>query len=165
MSSRSERLWPVYWLSVFTVNLIVPLLFGWPTTEKSGRGGMLIGIFFCWLWAHCVGGKSHFLRFALLFGGAAVALSQLVPSLQILSGWMGMGVGSLLGQVSNIDKVTSEWGGFIVTMVTGGSLQIVSLAVGGIAYWIRTAYTRSRAGSHKPVEPQPAGVFDREMDA
>lgn len=138
--------WWVTWLGVFALNLIVPLGFGWSMVEERGRVGMgLTLLSFLLLSSYVAGVKSRFFHFALPVGGAFVALSQVCPILQVGAGMAGMTAAHLLGQtaVRGI-SVSSEFGGFIITLVTGSILQAVAVGVGGVAYLIWYAIQSSQ---------------------
>ena len=72
------------------------------------------------------------LAVALLAGGAVVVPDSTAPELQIIAGMIGIGVGQVLGHATlvgddNPARITSEFGGFVVTFVTGGILMAGSV--------------------------------------
>src|SRR5207248_2227495 len=83
-------------------------------------------------WA-CAGARK--IGLALIVGGVLVGLAQVFPMLQVVAGMVGMGIGRAAGQVEAGHEglpgnVSSEVGGFIVTLSTGGLLMIASVILG-----------------------------------
>ncbi len=132
----------VAWIFVFAINMAVPLLFSASVTQQNGRSGMLIGTLFLFVLGCYICAANRKLAVALLAGGAVVALTQLFPMLQFIAGSIGMGVGQALGHATflgddNPPRVTSEYGGFVVTFVTGGVLMAGSLCTGILLQLVR----------------------------
>jgi hypothetical protein len=129
---RAGRPHYLAWGAVFALNMVVPLFFGLSTTQAHGRIGMaaaslLFLAWGCWLCAI----RRQFAA-PLIAGAVVVGMSQLVPILHVIAGTMGMLVGQILGLADARDtmNVTSEFGGFFVTFVTGGLLIAASAVCG-----------------------------------
>lgn len=123
------------WLVVFLANLPVPLFFGWAFTTQHGRFGMATAIVVWWLLGHQVCKASRWCGLAIVAGGIFVAMSQFLPVLQLYAGAVSLGIGSRLGQAwdeGGEQQVTTELGGFLVTMLTGGLLMVVAVMCGSI---------------------------------
>ena len=119
----------VAWFGVFVFNLIVPLLFGLLTTDKGGRIGMAIAVimFFaagCWI---CVNHRE--IGCFLIAGGFLVGLSQMVPVLQFAAGLVGIVICHVV-RLMDTEDATNEFGGFVLTLITGGILLGVSTVSG-----------------------------------
>jgi hypothetical protein len=124
----------VGWTAVCLLNMPLPLLLAGEVTKHHGRTGMLVAsatLFLVGAWV-CVAQPK--LGLALVVGGAPIALSQIVPFLQIMAGLVALAVGEFFQQVENQDdvpgQVVSEPGGFILTMITGGLLMGAALTLG-----------------------------------
>jgi hypothetical protein len=66
----------------------------------------------------------------LIIGGIAVGLAQLFPIPQFVAGTVALEMGHLLGLANADADVTSEFGGFIITMITGTILLAMSAGCG-----------------------------------
>ena len=73
--------------------MAVPLLFSLALTDQHGRLGMSVAALFLLTIGCVICAANRKLAVALLAGGALVALSQLLPGLQIIAGMVGMGAG------------------------------------------------------------------------
>jgi hypothetical protein len=131
------------WGAVFAVNMIVPLLFGLSTTSAHGRIGMTAASMLFLAWGCWLCAVRRQFAAPLIFGAVLVGVSQLVPILHVIAGLIGLTVGQILGLADTRDKVTSEFGGFVVTFVTGGMLIAASAFTGWLirsmtpAHWWR----------------------------
>jgi MFS family permease len=154
-ANRRVQMWTFgTWIFVFAINMAVPLLFSSSMTEEHGKLGMAIALLAsvacgCFLCAY-----HRELALALIIGGVLVGLTQLFPILQFLAGIIGTAVGQALGlaEFGNDERgprVTSELGGFVVTLVTGGIL-ITAAALLGMA--IRSLIARNRKRRSRPPE-------------
>jgi len=126
-------LWPI----VFTVNLIVPTLFGLQLTRDHGRVGVLIALFgfLTTGWLFCFV-KPKAAR-ALIFGSVLIALSQIYPLIHILSGSIALSITTrvnlaVAGDDSQLAHVASETGGFLITLLTGLILLACAAATGSM---------------------------------
>ncbi|SIO66555.1 hypothetical protein SAMN05444166_8127 [Singulisphaera sp. GP187] len=172
MSDSSDlKFWRCKWLLVFSLNLIVPLIWGWPFTDKSGRLGMGIAIFLAWLWPMFVGEKSQRFLFAMVVGGGFVAALQICPVIQMVAGMVGITVTESLElavQSRRLTKPNGELAGFLTTAITGSVLQAVALVFGAIAYLLTGRYPGwPSVQDPKKIEPclrPQAGMFDPELD-
>jgi hypothetical protein len=133
------------WGGVFMFNILVPAFFGWLSTTESGRTGMVIAVVVQLCAGFWVCAKVRTIGLYLVIGGFAVALSQVFPILQFIAGAVALGIGRVLGLANTEDNVTSEFGGFIVTMITGGILMALSAGCGflvqqiGFERWFRAS--------------------------
>jgi hypothetical protein len=66
----------------------------------------------------------------LIIGGIAVGLAQLCPIPQFVAETVALEMGRLLGLPITDANVTSEFGGFIITMITGTILLALSAGCG-----------------------------------
>ena len=76
----------VIWSVVFSLNLIVPLTFGSSVIAKGGGFGMVIAIICFWLLGAFAVYHNERLSAVLLSGGIVVAMSQILPFLQLYAG-------------------------------------------------------------------------------
>jgi hypothetical protein len=122
------------WTAIFLLNMPLPLLFAGEVTRNHGRSGVFVASATLWLLGGWVCVAQRKVGFALAVGGAPVALSQIVPLLQIMAGIVALTVGELFQQVENKDdavgQVVSEPGGFLLTMITGSLLMGAALVLG-----------------------------------
>ena len=145
---RTGGLTYVAWIFVFAINMAVPLLFSVSLTDQHGRLGMSVAAFFLCALGCYICAANRKLAVALLAGGAVVALTQLLPGLQIIAGMIGMGVGQALGHAtlggdSDPARMTSEFGGFVVTFITGGILIAGSLCAGVLLQFVTRFFGRA----------------------
>jgi hypothetical protein len=118
------REWQWGWLMVVLANVPVPLIFGCLVTANGGLFGMLEGVVVVWLCGHFVVARIGFVRCVLVPGGVLVALSQVIPVLQI-------GAGSFALQAARpVGRSMTEVEGFLVTLLTAGQLVVVALVCG-----------------------------------
>ncbi len=161
MSSRfraSRVLTYFAWVFIFAINMAIPLLFGASMTEQHGRLGMSVAALLLLVFGSFICAANRKLAVALLAGGALVALTQLFPILHIIAGMIGMSVGQALGHATldtddDPSRITSELGGFIVTIVTGGILMAGSLFIGVVLRFI-TSFRSRRTISIAPNQFQ-----------
>lgn len=136
---RNAKLLCIGWLAVFALNLIVPGWLGWRFTEQGGRMGMLLGATLVLAIGCCVCVCARQIGFSLVVGGAAVALSQVLPLLQLLAGVASCALAEAAGLYFSVDDthpaavVGGELGGFVITITTGASLIAAPLAAGLLA--------------------------------
>jgi hypothetical protein len=123
------------WFGVCALNMPVPLLFGLQMTRAGGRIGMLIamlallGVGF-WI---CVAARK--IAVCTIIGAILVGLSQVVPIAQMFAGLFALGFGHALGLAVGShgdvsDHVVGELGGFVVTLLTGTILIVLSAGCG-----------------------------------
>ncbi|MEX1222975.1 MAG: hypothetical protein WEA31_00360 [Pirellulales bacterium] len=125
--------WPI----VFGVNLIVPALFGAEVTDEQGALGMMAACIM-WLvlgWSLCLL-HAPFAR-RLIVGSVLTALSQVFPIIHLIAGMFAIDIatalGLHLGQDHPVGNVTSEFGGFFVTLLVGGILIACAVVAGLVA--------------------------------
>ena len=129
ISSRGEWQWA--WLAVFLMNLPLPLLFGFAVTSSGGGYGMLVGVGAVWLIGHVAVARFHFQRGAIVFGGAFLAVSQLLPLLQIAAGMAAMTVAAFNPHRSFANELA-----FAVTLLTAAQLAVAALGLGRVLRWL-----------------------------
>ena len=134
----------VTWAFVFAVNLALPLLFSSSITQQHGKLGMSIAALFLLASGCHVCSISRKQAAVLISGGALVGLSQLFPFLQFIAGILGLIVGQFLGLVyagndERSPQIISEFGGFVVTLVTGGILMAASASAGILLRFVTPA--------------------------
>ena len=121
------------WCAVFVLNLAVPLLFGWSLTERGGRVGMLVATAALFVVGSWLCASARRIAQALVTGGVAVGLGQVVPVVQIMAGSAGFHVVAAMGledAAVDLRGLTNEPSGFIVTTTTGGLLMAIAIVVG-----------------------------------
>lgn len=122
--------WPV----VFVLNMIVPLLFSLRMIEEHGLRGMAAacGLLLIVGWWVCLA-KPWFGR-RLIAGGALVAVSQVVPVLQIGMALVALELASWLGlDINNngfLARFNAELPAFFVTLLVGGGLIACAVLAG-----------------------------------
>jgi len=120
----------VAWGGVFSFNIFIPLIFGWMSTTESGRTGMAIAIVVQLCAGFWVCARVRTIGHYLVIGGFAIGLSQVFPIPQFVAGLVALIIGRGLGVANTEDNVTSAFGGFIVTMITGSILMALSAGCG-----------------------------------
>ena|SRR5215469_8051735 len=119
------------WLTVFALNVIVPLLIGLGVTTSGGRIGMLLAMLVLLALGFWICARAREVGFALVVGGVAVALSQVFPILQVMAGIFGFALAESIGlsgpRGGDLETLAA---GFAVTLATGGLLAAASLAAG-----------------------------------
>jgi hypothetical protein len=140
---RGRRL-VVLWIIVFVMNLPFPVLCGLTVTDTNARWGMLGAIVFLlglgWRFCRSV---IRFLR-PWIWGMSLLALTQFLPILQILAGFLALFIGKAFGVVHDpidpdmdFSTVVGAAGGVIATLVTSATLALVS-AMFALAIWSLT---------------------------
>jgi hypothetical protein len=134
--TRSAKRLCLGWLVVCALNMIVPGWLGWQLTEHGGRMGMLLAVLIIFAIGCCVCASARQIGFSLVVGGAAVALSQVLPVLQSLAGVASCAFAEAVGLYFGGDDthlpaiVGGELGGCVITLMTGGSLITAALVAG-----------------------------------
>ena len=122
---------------------------------------MSIAVVFLLVLGCCICAMGRKLAAPLIVGGAFVALTQVFPILQIAAGMMGMGVGRAIGVASLGDdslppRLNSEYGGFVVTFVTGGILMATGACSGMLIRLLTPARWWQRSDGTGETEPRAA---------
>ncbi len=135
----------VAWLFVFAINMAVPLYFSHPVTEYHGRLGLLFGALLLLALGYYICAVNRRFSSALIVGGAIIAITQVFPVIQIIAGMLGMTVGKAMGLASlgddhGVPQITTEEGGFIVTLVTGGILMAAAACSGMLLRLVTPAH-------------------------
>jgi hypothetical protein len=130
--------------AVFGVNMIVPLMFGWPMASEHGALGLVLAVAFLLVCGMCVCSLSPKLARAINLGGMIVAASQFIPILHITAGAIGFGLADGLG-LTDFGPAPSltNLGAFVVTAVTGTILIGMSTVPGLILVWLWPGRSRS----------------------
>jgi hypothetical protein len=125
----------IVWPIVFALNLIVPLLFGGSMLRERGMIGLSVAVAFFLIagWYICY--MSPFISIRLLVGAGITAISQLFPIIHVLAGLIAVATLSKLGLATDendvgIGTISSEAGGFMMTMITGSIIAAFALIVG-----------------------------------
>ena len=123
------------WPLAFAANLPVPLMFSSEITRDTGSMGMAAAVALCLVAGWYVGRRNPWNAKRLVVGGGLVALSQVFPLLHVIVGMVGYEAARSLGGAQQqsddtIGRITTEYGGFICTLVTGGALIAAALATG-----------------------------------
>jgi hypothetical protein len=167
MSDRTRSIlsWAVWWSAVFTANAALPLGFGLSTSNdvvRAGHGqfGVWAGAWVVWAGWLVAGAWSARLRALLIVGGTVVALTQIVPVLQILAAAAGdVMAGLTLGWRKPSSLGVAEARGFVASVTTGQLVVGLVLAVG-----FRLAPRPHRPGRRRVavlVRHRPAGTSHR----
>ena len=144
------RVWTLAsWIFVFGINLAVPLIFSSSMTDEHGKLGMFIAVTSLLFSGCLVCAVRRELAVSLLIGGALVGLMQVFPLLQFLAGVIGMAAGSCFGLAEfggdeRSPRLTSELGGFVVTLITGGSLMTAAACLGWPIQWFMARRRKTR---------------------
>lgn len=144
---RPGRWWPAVWSGVFLGNLVIPLLFGATMVSPAGRAGLALGVGLWWAVGLVGLRQSERARRVAVSGGVCVALSQVVPFLQIMAGMVGLEAatrveGGPRGEFGEFATLGLA-GGLVATLVTGGLLL---LAAGGVGLLVQALLGALRSG-------------------
>ena len=164
--------WRLYigWTFALAANLVVPLGLGWEMAARVGRVGIGIAVVMLWVLGLVACGPQRKAMRIIAAGSILTALSQFVPVLQFLAGIFGLGVASLMERLAGVKPVvgephsstpavTSEFAGFVATMVTAG-LVLVAAFVSGLILRVMTPTqwwdTPPDAERPTAIPPEPA---------
>jgi hypothetical protein len=87
---RWDWKWLFQWSFVFTLNLIIPLLFCQSILRDGGWYGVAGGIIALWFMGICCGYLPDQFRKSIFIGGSLSAASQFIPVLQIFCGGLAI---------------------------------------------------------------------------
>ncbi|MGV3484235.1 MAG: hypothetical protein ACO1RT_07445 [Planctomycetaceae bacterium] len=125
----------VVWPILLALNLVMPLVVGMPMIESSGKLGVAIAVaaFAITGWIICVYRPQLSKR--LLAGSTVVGLSQIFPVLHLIAGKTAFSIVAHVGQAEvggdlGLDRIKTEFGGFLVALLTGGVLTVCAVAIG-----------------------------------
>lgn len=131
----------IMWAIVFGLNMVLPLLFSVELTQHHGRFGMCAAslVLFIAGWVLCA--LSARTARKLILGAAIVALTQLFPILHVVAGSVSIRIAESFqladggGGDPDLDEggfpeITSELGGFMVTILVGGILLTFASIIG-----------------------------------
>lgn len=135
----------VAWPFLLAINLGVPLMFGWPMVEQHGKLGLVVAIalFAVGGWLLCFYSPAVARR--LLVGSIVIAATQLFPILHMIVGIIAIGIvertghGEIADDFAGGDQITSAFGGFLATTITGCALAVCALGAGYVILAIRGA--------------------------
>lgn len=133
-SLGGKRIYTV-WFVVFVLNAAAPLFLGWGATVNGGRIGMLAATVMFFALGCCLCAYAPEIAKALVVGGVAVGLTQVMPLLQVIAWlfavWLLVALrlekppwNAMLMSLSN------EPSGFLATIVFGGVLMAACFMVG-----------------------------------
>jgi len=149
----------VLWTLVYAANLVMPALLGLPAVQGLGFAGVGLAIVALWFAGLPIGDKNPRVLRRLARGGVVVALSQLLPVLQIAAGTLALILTDVLPGAAaerSLELISDPMRGFMATAMTGGLLLSAALMFGA---GIDRFYER-RTGTEKPV----GRAFDPEFD-
>jgi hypothetical protein len=127
------------WALVFAINCIAPVLFAINMTRDFGRLGVGIAVFMFLVMGWYFGRLHSRNAKRLVTGAIIVALTQFFPILQFISGFIAFSITEELGGVEKLDdedfgfgEISSFFGGFVCTALTGGTLIGVAIVIGWV---------------------------------
>ena len=123
------------WTVVYIVNLFLPVFLGLSATREGGKFGMLLGVILYFTLGCYLCYVAREVVRTLVYGGWVVAVAQCFLFPHMIVGLFGVSSAGALGQAADLD-VTSEPGGFIATLVTGGILLAAAAVFGLVIRWI-----------------------------
>lgn len=146
-SPRTGRL-VIWWLVSFAVNLITPVLFGSDVVREQGIWGVLFGVICAALLGIQACRWWPGLMRRVNVGATLVAISQLVPFVQLIAGLIAINIAERVGlarveEGQIIEQANGELGGFVITVITGAILLGVSLVVGSLLTLCYDKFIRS----------------------
>jgi hypothetical protein len=117
---------------------------------------MALGIGVLWTIGLAVCAWPGRLRYALVFGGMGVALTQCIFVLHFFTGAVALEAWAAVTRSgAGLDDPLSNLGGFAVTLMTGQPLMLLALAVGWVGCWM------SQLWPPRPEDiPEPRGEGD-----
>lgn len=140
--SRPNLPWAGSWTAVFAANLLIPLLYSPHVLGTGGELGAALGT--CLIFSVSILIQSQFPETICIMqrGGIAVAVSQLIPVVQIFSGMFAIGFAEHYGVLApltseqiEIDRICDPMGvgsAFVVSFLTGVCVLVVA-AFAGVA--------------------------------
>ena len=118
------------WVVVFSLNVIPAIFFAkLMVVTKGGQLGMTGGIAVLWAGGAAAIALRPIFRFALPCGGFIVALLQLAPIVQGIIALVALQIVTEAGMRIRPDALT-EAGGFLATLITGGSMMLIAIGIG-----------------------------------
>jgi hypothetical protein len=141
--------WVGWWTLVFVGNLPVPMLFGLSIVGVEGGGWGLFGGLAVLYW---VGFALCLFRFrigrSLVWGGGAVALTQVFPVVQLFSGAFGLGMWDEIGGQSffsseGFDATRPGWqndpniAALCIVFFSAHPLLLLAVLIGATIRWVR----------------------------
>ena len=152
--------WHHVWTAVLAANMIVPMMFakGMSSVGEGAHIGMGLAVGLLWLIGDLAGVRSLRIRRALTWGGAAVALSQALPILQVVAGVVGLGLVRRLFRLRGdefgfIAGKMPESAVFLATFLTGGLLFFAAYVAGLILLPLVPGGSRDGNSAHRPTRP------------
>ncbi len=124
----------VIWTVLFSLNLIIPVLFGAPMIQQHGAIGMLAAVMLFWIGGGVVCLRARQAAVRMMFGASILAATQLLPIIQMIAGMLALKLTQQAGLIGDAPDhtpfplITSELGGFVMTCIVGGML--VTLVAG-----------------------------------
>lgn len=132
------------WTAVYSFNLILPTLLGWSITNDQAKIGCLATILFFYglgLWGS-LKNINHFKK--LMLGGFLIGALQFFPFFHLIFGMIANKIVEGAGHatpapppaipdgIRDASMVNSVFGGMLMTLLTGGPLMLMALAIGAV---------------------------------
>lgn len=152
--ARFDWVWAGAWTLVFVGNLPVPLILGWVATRCGGRVGLVGGLAVVYWVGLALNGWRFRTGRPLTLGGVWVAALQILPVLQVGSGYLA---GWGWSRVSGVELgtpapdggsllLTHNVGAFLVVLATALPLGTVAVLVDTFERWLRGEFAAAREG-------------------
>jgi len=161
-SAVSPDTWRYLWLLGYALNLIVPGLFGSGTLSPAGVTGLVAAVLLIGAMEFAIlAWRPSWTRPAAK-GAILVALTQLFPVLQMISGMVAVGLACrMTGTESLLDdnhfgQKLDLVGGFLATALTALPLLATSIVGGAIAQWVFSGSARQQ--TTKPPITSDSGL-------
>jgi hypothetical protein len=144
---RFDWVWVLAWTLVFVGNLPVPLIMGLTATRCGGRIGLAGGLAVVYWVGLVLNGWRFRVGRPLTLGGVWVVALQILPALQLSSGYLAWWGWTQVSGVELGTPVTAADGGavllthnvgaFVVVLVTALPLGTVAVLVDTFERWLR----------------------------
>ncbi len=121
------------WTAVYLLNLVIPSFLAWTMTTAPARIGALGAIVILLAVGYCLCQVRPLWMLVTIRGSFLVAISQIFPILQIMCGALAIRSLIFIGWIEEAnfrEMLGTTASGFIVTMLTGGSLLLISAVLG-----------------------------------
>ena len=143
----------IAWPLVLASNIVMPWLLGSTLLREHGTIGVLASVLLFAVagWALIMRLPTQGIR--LVVGATILIGTQFIPVVQIVAGSIAFGIANAMGQAQIgdgeglDDQITSEWGGFIATTVTGSILACVAFVCGTIAIALLNRFQQRSPGA------------------
>lgn len=142
----------IRWPLVLFLNLVMPLTLASGLLRNTGLIGVLAAVSFVWLVGWWAWRRWPQIGRRVIAGGWVVCVCQLFPLIQIFAGLAALSIAEELGLMDSLDleqngpNFESEFASAFVTLITGGILMLVSLAVGAVLIAVLDHFRRPKLG-------------------